>query len=107
MTERAGSAGHAPGGLPGGGDGKLAGQNGDGRGAADQVRITQLSGLAAGVAGLGSPSALLADDGFGEGGLPEDAQRPVFVLTVARSGSTLLPFILDSYPELAVGRHSR
>lgn len=31
----------------------------------------------------------------------DDAQRPVFVLTVARSGSTLLRFILDSHPDLA------
>jgi hypothetical protein len=30
-----------------------------------------------------------------------DARRPIFVLTVARSGSTLLRFILDSHPDLA------
>jgi putative sterol carrier protein len=30
-----------------------------------------------------------------------DADRPVFVLTVARSGSTLLRFIMDSHPDLA------
>jgi hypothetical protein len=30
----------------------------------------------------------------------DDTQRPVFVLSVARSGSTLLRFILDSHPEL-------
>jgi hypothetical protein len=33
--------------------------------------------------------------------VPADADRPVFVLTVARSGSTLLRFILDSHPDLA------
>jgi protein-tyrosine sulfotransferase len=30
-----------------------------------------------------------------------DTERPVFVLTMARSGSTLLRFILDSHPDLA------
>ena len=39
--------------------------------------------------------------GFSGIGLSGDPQRPVFVLTVARSGSTLLRVILDSHPGLA------
>jgi Sulfotransferase family len=36
-----------------------------------------------------------------EAGVPGDSQAPVFVLCAARSGSTLLRFLLDAHPELA------
>jgi hypothetical protein len=48
-----------------------------------------------------SPHILSTSSGCAAISLPGDADRPVFVLTVARSGSTLLRFILDSHPELA------
>jgi protein-tyrosine sulfotransferase len=68
--------------------------------------VSWLADLGAG--GLGgdvrSPSSL-GVLGAGEGGggifVGGDAQRPVFVLSMARSGSTLLRFILDSHPDLA------
>jgi hypothetical protein len=76
--------------------------NGNGH-AADRADAAWLGDLAPHIpqADASSPCILSASAGFGEISLSADAHRPVFVLTVARSGSTLLRFILDSHPELA------
>jgi protein-tyrosine sulfotransferase len=49
----------------------------------------------------GSFSGFPAGNGIRRISLSDHTQPPVFVLSVARSGSTLLRFILDSHPELA------
>jgi protein-tyrosine sulfotransferase len=77
-------------------------ENGTGSGAAERVRVTWLDDLAEGGGGGLSPGSLgLLAAGGGAGGVPGNHRQPVFVLSVARSGSTLLRFILDSHPELA------
>jgi Sulfotransferase family len=84
---------------------KLRNENGNGDGNADRLRVKGIDGRAAGGLGSGvrllsSPGGLAAGDGVGAISPGDDAQRPVFVLSVARSGSTLLRFILDSHPGL-------
>jgi protein-tyrosine sulfotransferase len=84
----------------------LRNENGNGHGNADRVRVAWLDDPAEGSPGAdarspGWPGALAAGNGAGGIWPGGDVQRPVFVLSVARSGSTLLRFILDSHPEMA------
>jgi hypothetical protein len=79
------------------------GNSNDNGHACGPVRGPWLEGLALPAADLGAGSIRIWPAGGGRGDIspPGDAQSPVFVLTVARSGSTLLRFILDSHPDLA------
>ena len=81
-------------------------ENVDGHGNADRARVKGIDDRAegrldSGVRSLSSPGGLPAGNGVRAISPGEDTRRPVFVLSVARSGSTLLRFILDSHPELA------
>ncbi|HEY2577090.1 MAG TPA: sulfotransferase [Streptosporangiaceae bacterium] len=81
-------------------------ENGNGHGNGDPVRVTRPDDPAEGRLGAdarspGSLWMLPQGNGVRRISLSDDAQPPVFVLSVARSGSTLLRFILDSHPDLA------
>jgi protein-tyrosine sulfotransferase len=86
-----------------GNGGKPGNGNGNGHAAPGRLRAPGPGDLAppATDPGLGPAYVLPTGDASHQITLPSDAQRPVFVLTVARSGSTLLRFILDSHPDLA------
>jgi Sulfotransferase family len=89
---RAGSFSPAPGSYPG--NGKL----GNGHAAVGWLGDPTLP---VAHAGPSSPRLLPTGISLADISPAGDAQRPVFVLTMARSGSTLLRFILDSHPDLA------
>jgi Sulfotransferase family len=82
--------------------GKPGNGNGNGSGTPGQLRTARPDDLAPSTnLELGPRFVLPTGDGVRQVTLPGDAERPVFVLTMARSGSTLLRFILDSHPDLA------
>jgi hypothetical protein len=90
-----GKPGNGNGGKPGNGNGGKPG-NGNGHGAVGRLRDVRPADLMPPAnPELGPPFVLPTGDSVRQVAVPGDAQRPVFVLTMARSGSTLLRVILD------------
>jgi protein-tyrosine sulfotransferase len=81
-------------------------KSGNGSGKPDRIRVTWPDDSIDGGLGFDARSpgplwVLPMRDGVRRISVRDEAQPPVFILSVARSGSTLLRFILDSHPDLA------